>query len=65
MKNQPKKTKTKVEHDFIQEYNEIMEITGRNVEQIEKSWNGGGGYIKKFSLIKSTPSTIVSDHIQL
>lgn len=57
-----KEEKEVVKRDFSKEYEEIMRIADRNMEMIEQDWQKNGQHIKKFSLLKNTPTPMLSDH---
>jgi len=52
------------QRDFLNEYNEIMRLAGREMGRIETDWNNNGGRIKKFSLYDKTPTPILSNNSQ-
>jgi hypothetical protein len=61
-KNHKKEQEKLPERDFFSEYNEIMKLAGRDLFSIESEWDHGGRQIKKFSLLKATPTPILTDH---
>lgn len=48
--------------DFVEDYTEIMKILGKDMQSVENDWNNNGRHIKKFSLLKETPTPILTDH---
>ncbi len=54
--------KDAAKHDFIKEYEEIMNLLHRDMETIKRGWQENGERIKKFTLFKNTPTPILTDH---
>jgi hypothetical protein len=49
--------------DFTQEYNEIIKLADSEVLSVQPN-SYESGQIKKFTLFDSTPTPILTDHIQ-
>lgn len=52
--------------DFEKEYNELMQFVKKSLDHQwrgEHEWNKQGDYIKKFSLLKESPTPIITNNI--
>lgn len=51
------------ERDFEKEYNDLLLLMGRTLDAMKFEWKKDGDHIKKFSLLKDSPTPILTNHI--
>ncbi len=48
--------------DFIEEYNEILKIVGRDINSIEYEWKREGDHIKKLTMFDMRETSILTNN---
>lgn len=48
--------------DFEKEYQDLFEIRGSGIESVDYELNEDSGHIKKFSLLKKTPTPVLTSY---